>query len=184
MLKLTSGRGSFNIVHRHVLTIPRMKARIATFGCSRRPIAQYRDRGKGFTLLELLVVLVILGIVASMVSLSVAPDEHRRMTHEVDRLAALFRLAHDESRITGQPITWSADTDGYQFVVDGGLRGDDMPDDPLRPRAWPFPVQRIDAPVIVFGREPLLDPAQIQIAGGDRVLMLHLDEFGALTEVR
>ncbi len=132
----------------------------------------------------MLVVLVILGIVAGMVSLSVAPGEHHRMTYEVDRLAALFRLAHDETRVSGQPITWTADLDGYRFLVGDAVRGDDMPDDPLRPRAWPFPVQRVDAPVIVFGREPLLNPVQIRVAGTERVLTLHLDEFGTLTEVR
>lgn len=138
----------------------------------------------GYTLLELLVVLVILGIVAGAVSMSVAPSEHRRMTHEVERLAALFRLAHEEARVSGQPIAWRADTDGYQFEVDGSVLGSDVPGDPLRARAWPFPVQRVDAPVIVFGREPLLNPVQINIAGAERVLNLRLDEFGTLKEVR
>jgi general secretion pathway protein H len=143
-----------------------------------------RDSGTGYTLLELLVVLVILGIVASAVSISLAPGEERRMTHEVDRLAALFRLAHDETRVSGRPIAWSADIDGYQFEVDGSVRGSDVAGDPLRPRAWPFPVQHIDAPIIVFGREPLLNPVQIRIAGAERVLNMRLDEFGTLREVR
>lgn len=138
----------------------------------------------GYTLLELLVVIVILGIVAGAVSLSVAPSEHRRMTHEVERLSALFRLAHDETRVSGRPIAWHANAAGYQFEVDGSVRGSDLPGDPLRPRAWPFPVESVDAPVIVFGREPLLNPAQIQIAGAERVLKLRLDEFGALREIR
>lgn len=138
----------------------------------------------GYTLIELLVVLVILGIVAGAVSMSVAPSEHRRMTHEVERLAALFRLAHEEARVSGQPIAWRADTDGYQFEVDGSVLGSDVPGDPLRARAWPFPVQRVDAPVIVFGREPLLNPVQINIVGAERVLNLRLDEFGTLKEVR
>jgi general secretion pathway protein H len=138
----------------------------------------------GYTLLELLVVLVILGIVAGAVSMSVAPSEHRRMTHEVERLAALFRLAHDETRVSGQSIAWRADTDGYQFEVDGRVRGSDVPGDPLRPRVWPFAVESVNAPVIVFGREPLLNPVQMQIAGAERVLNLRLDEFGTLKEVR
>jgi hypothetical protein len=54
----------------------------------------------------------------------------------------------------------------------------------LRARTWPFAVQLVDAPVIVFGREPLLNPVQIEIAGAERVLNLRLDEFGTLKEVR
>ena len=144
----------------------------------------FRHSRAGFTLLELLVVIAIFGIVAGVVSLSVAPGEHRRMAHEVDRLAALFRLAHDETRVSGRPIEWIADADGYRFVVEDTERSGEIPDGPLRPREWPFTVKRVDAPVIVFGREPLLEPVEIRVAGPERVLMLHLDEFGTLSEVR
>ena len=160
-----------------------MNAWVTTNSLSLRSSPVNQD-STGYTLLELLVVLVILGIVAGAVSMSVAPSEQRRMTHEVERLAALFRLAHDETRVSGQPIAWRADTDGYQFEVDGSVRGSDVTGDPLRPRAWPFPVESVDAPVIVFGREPLLNPVRIQIAGAERVLNLRLDEFGTLKEVR
>jgi general secretion pathway protein H len=180
----TSDRGNFKAARGFVLQPGRMNATDSTHGRFLCSSSVCRDAATGFTLLELLVVLVILGIVAGVVSLSVAPGEHRRMSHEVDRLAALFRLAHDETRVSGRPITWIADTDGYRFVVEDSVRGDEMPDDPLRPRAWPFPVQDVDAPVIVFGREPLLNPVKIRVAGSGRVLMLRLDEFGTLTEVR
>ena len=161
-----------------------MNRRVRTSRRSWCQLAARCDFRAGYTLLELLVVIVIFGIVAGLVSLSVAPNEHRRMTQEVDRLAALFRLAHDETRISGRPITWVADANGYQFEVDGIVRGENIPDDPLRPRMWPFPVQRVEAPAIVFGREPLLDPVTILVASTERVLMLHLDEFGTLTEAQ
>jgi hypothetical protein len=96
----------------------------------------------------------------------------------------LFRLAHDQTRVSGRPIEWIADADGYRFVVEDDARSDEIPDGPLRPREWPFSVQSVDAPVIVFGREPLLNPVEIRVAGSERVLMLHLDEFGTLSEVR
>ena len=90
------------------------------------------SRGRGFTVIELLVVIVILGVVAGMVSLSVAPSEQRRLTEELDRLAALFRLAHDEARISGRAITWEAGADGYRFLVSDDERGGNESDDPLR----------------------------------------------------
>jgi type II secretion system protein H len=140
--------------------------------CTLRSSRGCRDSGSGYTLLELLVVIAILGIVAGGVSISVAPSEHRRMMHEVDRLAALFRVAHEQTRVSGRPISWIARIDGYQFEVDGEVHGSDEAGDPLRPRAWPFPVQHVDAPTIVFGREPLLNPVQISIAGAEKVFVL------------
>jgi len=178
-----SGRGSFSAKRCIALPSCLMNSRVTTSVRSWSPSPVKPDSLTGYTLLELLVVLVILGIVAGAVSISVAPSEQRRVTHEVERLAALFRLAHEETRVSGQPIAWRADTDGYQFEVDGSVRGIGVPDDPLRPRAWPFHVERVDAPVIVFGREPLLNPVQITIAGADRVLNLRLDEFGTLKEI-
>jgi general secretion pathway protein H len=143
-----------------------------------------RPSGDGFTLIELLVVIVILGIVAGMVTLSVAPSEQRRLTEELDRLAALFRLAHDEARISGRAITWQAGADGYRFLVSGDERDAIGSDDPLRPRTWPFEVQTVDAPEIVFGREPLMSPVRVEIVTPTRVVIMDIDAFGKLTVVQ
>jgi len=134
----------------------------------------------GFTLLELLVVIVILGIAAGVVSISVAPLEERRMAEEIDRLGALLRLAQDEARLTGRDVTWEADADGYRFLVGGEVRGDSA-DDPLRPRSWAFEVRQVEAPRLTFGREPLLTPAQIRIVGAAREVIVSLDAFGSIT---
>jgi general secretion pathway protein H len=135
---------------------------------------------RGYTLLELLVVIAVLGIVAGMVSLSVAPTEYRKSREEVNRLAVLFRLASDEARISGEPIAWQADTNGYRFVQSDGVRGESDSDDPLRPRAWPFEVRSLRAPEVVFGREPLMTPAQIQIVTINGEIAMDIDAFGEL----
>jgi len=139
-------------------------------------------RENGFTLLELLVVVVILGIAAGVVSLSVSPSEDRLVAEEAERLAALFRLAQDEARVSARPLTWQADTRGYRFVGSDGPRSDN-PDDPLRPRDWPFQVQRVVVPKLVFGAEPLLQPCEMQITTLTREVVLRLDAFGMMTVV-
>jgi general secretion pathway protein H len=133
-----------------------------------------------FTLVEMLVVLAIIGIAAGVVSLSVQPSEQRLVVEEGERLAVLFRLAQDEARVSGRPVSWQADTQGYRFFAGDILRGN-TPDDPLRPREWPFHVQRVEAPALVFGAEPLLPPAEIRIATSTRELVLVLDAFGVLS---
>jgi len=142
--------------------------------------AQRRPGAAGFTLFELLVVIAILGVVAGLASLSVAPREQRLAAEETDRLAALFRLAQDEARMSSRTIIWRADTQGYRFVEGETQRGESG-DDPLRARVWPFQVVRVEAPEIAFGAEPLLSPTQIRIATKERELVLVLDAFGALS---
>jgi general secretion pathway protein H len=126
------------------------------------------------------VVVLILGIAAGVVSLSVAPSEDRLLAMEIDRLAALFRLAQNEAKVRGRPLTWQADTRGYRFLVGDAVHGDKAADDPLRPRDWPFAVERVEAPTLVFGLEPLLPPAEIRIATSQRELVLVMDAFGTL----
>jgi general secretion pathway protein H len=138
---------------------------------------------RGFTYIELLVVILILAVAAGAISLSVDPSEDRLMAMEADRLAALFRLAHSQARVNGRPLVWQGDSQGYRFLAGDSVHGN-KPDDPLRPRAWPFPVEHFEAPDLVFGLEPLLVPAEIRILSGQRELVLSLDAYGSLRRVR
>jgi general secretion pathway protein H len=73
------------------------------------------SRIRGFTLIEILVVLVIMGIVATSVSLSFTRDESALLSETSDRLALLLQSAHDDAILTGKPIAWSEEGGSYQF---------------------------------------------------------------------
>ena len=78
-----------------------------------------RDLGssRGFTLMELLVVLVLVGIVASLATLAVGDGAERQIRSEADRLAAVLRLARDETMITGEAErALGLRRDGYSFL--------------------------------------------------------------------
>jgi general secretion pathway protein H len=99
---------------------------------------------RGFTLLELLVVIVLAGILLSIVTVSVTPDPRQDLAREGQRIGQLFSMAADESRIRQQPIVWEADLRGYRFVTEAGgermlLTGDDM----LRERTWERPLSHL-----------------------------------------
>ncbi|HEU0203416.1 MAG TPA: GspH/FimT family pseudopilin [Burkholderiaceae bacterium] len=102
------------------------------------------NRPRGFTLLELLVVIVLAGILLSIVTISVTPDQRQQLAREAQRIGQLLRLAADEARIRQQPIVWEADLRGYRFVTESGgerqlLLGDDL----LRERAWERELTRL-----------------------------------------
>jgi general secretion pathway protein H len=69
----------------------------------------------GFTLIEMLVVLLIMGMLAGVAVAIVQPDERARLRGESERLAQLLALAAEEARLGGNPIAWTADGSGYRF---------------------------------------------------------------------
>jgi general secretion pathway protein H len=71
--------------------------------------------GRGFTLIEVLVVLLIMGLLAGLVSSLVRPDDRGLLRLEAERLAQLLDLAAAESRLTGNATAWTADGPGYRF---------------------------------------------------------------------
>ena len=98
-----------------------------------------RETGRhvGYTLVEMLVVLVVLGIMLGMVSLSAAPDPRARLKRDAERLETLFALAAEESQLRARPISWRADEKGYVFLLRDGQEWAVMDRDAqFKPRAW------------------------------------------------
>lgn len=170
---------------------------MATVG---RPAGAHRSsrRGSGFTLLELLVVIVLAGILMSIVTISVTPDERQQLTREAQRVGQLFALAADESRIRQQPIYWEADLRGYRFVtVVAGERQLISHDDLLRERAWREPLQTLallhagsDRPAqillgpgappvrVAIAREWIQSPLRLELATASARVAIDFDERG------
>jgi general secretion pathway protein H len=118
----------------------------------------------GFTLLELLVVLVIVGITLGAVVLNATPNQRQLLYNEAQRIALLMQLARDEAIVRNQAIAFESDNTRYRFLIRQGnewqpLRGDEL----LRERRYRLtPLRlRLDSASssqlprrVVFGREP------------------------------
>ena len=75
-------------------------------------------RAAGFTLLELMVVLVLMGIIFSFAVLSLrGTDISDLMEQETRRLATLLELASDEAILQGEELAINFEDDGYEFLV-------------------------------------------------------------------
>lgn len=96
-------------------------------------------RHAGFTLIEILVVMCIIGVLSAMLVFVARPGEATLARQEARRLAALLELGLAETRASGESIAWSPVQDGYAFFrksLEGEWVG--FPDDsPYRRRSLP-----------------------------------------------
>jgi general secretion pathway protein H len=95
-------------------------------------------RAAAFTLIELLVVIVIAGVLAAALALSVGGSSERRLSGSADRFQALLAHACSEAELTGREIGVVVDAGGYAFRrLDGAAWDDFGTQGELRPRRWP-----------------------------------------------
>lgn len=142
---------------------------------------------RGFSLLEVLVVLVIIGIVTGTAGLGVRAVQDARSLHtDAQRLARLFAVAQAEARKSGRPVVWEFNGQGYRFTqaprhllmpVALAQRVAPPPrtqrhagDSPLRMREW-SPEREVDVRVIpagtnVFYGEWVSGPRAVELHDG------------------
>ncbi len=151
-----------------------------------------RKPQRGFTLLELLVVLVIVGIMLGFVTLNAMPSQRQALQNEAQRIALLLQLARDEAIVRNRPIAFEVDQYRYRFWI----RNEDNAwqpiekDDMLREREFKrAPVNlAIDPPMldqqnngvrIVFGREPVDKPFVLSMSlGEEATVTIRADGIG------
>lgn len=91
----------------------------------------------GFTLLELLVVIVVLSIAAGLIVVRGTPGDSNYLESDARKLAQLIRIAQQESLLRSQEIRFVAGDEGYQFEEFTGSRWVPVASEPLlRPRLW------------------------------------------------
>lgn len=130
-----------------------LRARKSSF----RPVR--RRSLRGFTLLEVLVVVVIMAIVtaATVLSTGLLSDD-RELAREADRLVALIDLAGEEALLQGRELGLLIEPEQYRFFVFDAQSNRWLPlenDDVLRTRELP---EGGRIALAVEGRDVVLSP--------------------------
>lgn len=101
----------------------------------------------GFTLIEIMVVIVIISVVLGFVTLSVGDGNlAQKLEHESQRLAHLLRLASQESVMQSKEIGVNFDTNSYRFCelqteISTCTKCDTITDGVFRPRILPTGIE-------------------------------------------
>jgi type II secretion system protein H len=146
----------------------------------------------GFTLIEILVILCIVGVISVVVLLATAPGGSAQTRTEARRLATLLELALAETRATGRSIAWAPAPDGYEFqrkTEDGEWRSF-ADDSPYRRHALPVGISleavQLDAQPLPAGDRIVIAPhgltgeIRATIVGGSARIVLRGGVIGRI----
>lgn len=132
-------------------------------------------RLRGFTLLEILVVLALVAVAIGAVSLALLDPVQTRLEREAERLALLLETARAEARAAALPVHWQPALEGsgadFRFVG--------LPASRKLPQQWLSPEIQARLPdgrtTILLGPEPVLEPQRVELSLGDQRLAVASD---------
>ena len=133
---------------------------------------------RGFTLLELLVVITVIAIASAGVSLSMRDGEQTALEREGDRLAALLEAGRALSRSSGQTLLWRDTPQGFSFE---GANASKLP------RTWLSEGTTVQwepgpsAHTLTLGPEPILEAQNLTLIRNGRSLRIATDGLKPFT---
>ncbi|MFY7905414.1 MAG: prepilin-type N-terminal cleavage/methylation domain-containing protein [Burkholderiaceae bacterium] len=135
---------------------------------------------RGFTLLELMVVVAVVAMATAGVSLALRDSSANALDREAARLSALLSAAHAQARTEGVPLQWRATAQGFvlghtthMWLAPGTRAHIDTPDAP----------GNRGGDTLVLGPEPMMAPQRLTLSLQGRQVTLATDglrPFGLL----
>lgn len=150
---------------------------------------------EGFSLIEVMIVLVIVGIATAAISLSVVPNPADTLRLDARELAQRLSAAQHEVRVDGRVIVWQPLDKGYRFsrgvwvnregsvvpqVSTAGALDNFPRDEVLRPRLWRAgAVSVAPAKPLLLTAEWIGQPLRLELHSGNVTVTLERDASGA-----
>lgn len=149
---------------------------------NRSPASRRPETEAGFTLVEIMVVLTIVGLTAAVAALAL-PDGGAAARQEAERLGARLLAARDHALFTQSETAAVIDADGYRFEArgtDGEWAGVDARS--LKPRRFEDVTASAASALplrVRFDAVGLSDPVRIRLTGaGGRPASVQVDGSG------
>jgi general secretion pathway protein H len=131
-------------------------------------------RARGFTLLELMVVIALIAITTAVVSFAIPDASTTRLEREAARLIALLESARTQARAGAMTVLWIPQGNGvdgdYQFI---GLPPALMPD--LHWMESDVHAEVVGARSIVLGPEPVIGAQSVILHSEDKQIVIGTD---------
>jgi len=126
-----------------------------------RASAGHRQRQRGLTLIEILVVMAIVALGTGALVWSLRDNASQQLDEEAQRLSALLEAGRAQSRTTGVAWRWRSTDTGFVIeTLPPGLSTS-------KTHAWLYPQTRASATTLWLGPEPILPPQSLVLTQGD-----------------
>jgi len=116
---------------------------------------------RGFTLLELLLVVTLMALATAGVSLAIRDTAQKDLDLDAQQLAAALNAAHAQARTTGVPVPWQA---SMGSVALGGIR-----------LVWRNATTQLTPGNGMLSPEPLLPPFQLTVQQNNQTRVVGTD---------
>ena len=134
---------------------------------------------RGFTLMELMVVVAIIAIASAGVMFAIPDASATALERDAQRLAALLDSARAQSRASGLAITWRSTEQGFVFEGMAKIKNEktgEMEDLVKFPTTWlSNETQAEVANSLALGPEPIIAPQEVLLRHAARSLTLATD---------
>ncbi len=146
------------------------------------PISATGASEQGFTLIEMMVVLLLVGLASSMVLLNM-PSGGARLADEAENLAARIQYAQQEAVLTNRSVEIVLAANDSSFRVQRRGRWVPLVAGPFKPRPWGEGLS-VSLPGIAgrravrFDSSGATDPATIRMTGSGRSIDLVITRQG------